>query len=59
MSRQWLIPGGGFVDEDGDDEYLIPGDGFINEDQAAGVTTLNRLAATPVGYEAGYKTIEL
>ena len=35
MARQWPIPGGGFIDEDGNDEYLIPGVGFIAEDQAA------------------------
>ena len=38
MARQWLIPGGGFVDEDGGEEYLIPGVGFIGEDQAAVVS---------------------
>ncbi len=34
MARQWLIPGGGFIDEDGGEEYLIPGVGFIAELQA-------------------------
>ena len=32
MARQWLIPGYGFIDEDGSKEYLIPGYGFFNED---------------------------
>lgn len=37
MARQWLVPGHGFIDEDGTEEYLVPGYGFFNENQA--VTT--------------------
>lgn len=31
MARQWLIPGGGFVNEAGTEAYMIPGVGFIAE----------------------------
>lgn len=35
MAREWVIPGGGSVAEDGTEEYVIPGVGVIAEDQAA------------------------
>lgn len=58
MARQWLIPGGGTINEDGEREYLIPGVGAFKEDQAAAVA-LRRLAITPIGFEAGYKRLEM
>ena len=33
--RQWVIPGGGAVHEEGTEEYVLPGVGAIAEDQAA------------------------
>lgn len=33
MARQWQVPGGPFLDEDGEEAYLVPGYGFIGEDQ--------------------------
>ncbi len=35
MARQWMIPGGGVIDEDGTEEYFVPGLGVVAEDQAA------------------------
>lgn len=35
MARQWLIPGYGFIAEDGEKEYLLPGYGFFDEKQPA------------------------
>ncbi len=38
MSRQWLIPGVGVIDDDGEEEYLIPaGTGVVGERQLAAV----------------------
>ena len=37
MARQWVIPGGGAIDEDGEKEYVLPGVGAIAEDQAVAV----------------------
>ena len=36
--RQWVIPGGGAIHEEGTEEYVLPGVGAIAEDQAAAVT---------------------
>lgn len=27
----YMIPGGGYIVDDNDNEYLIPGDGMVNE----------------------------
>ena len=35
MARQWFLPGGGMIDEDGVEEYFVPSVGYLNEDQAA------------------------
>ena len=34
-NRQFFIPGGGVIHEEGEEEYFIPGVGVIAEDQAA------------------------
>lgn len=50
MARQWLIPGFGFVDEDGNEEYLIPQFGFLNEQAGPTVTPLSVSGGlTPTG----------
>lgn len=35
MARQYLIPGGHYINETGNNEYLLPGGGYINENQEA------------------------
>ena len=37
-TRQYLIPGIGFINETGTRADLLPGAGFVNETVAAGVT---------------------
>jgi hypothetical protein len=31
MTRQYFVPGWGYVNEAGTQQYLIPGQGYINE----------------------------
>jgi len=38
MARQWFLPDGGMIDEDGVEEYFVSNVGMLNEDQAAAVT---------------------
>lgn len=35
MARQWVVPEGGYIDEDGTEEFVVPEYGYFNEDQAA------------------------
>ena len=53
--RQWFIPGGGQIHEEGTEEYFVPGAGQIAEDQAA-VGTNRLLLLNPPGLDGGFGT---
>ena len=44
MSSQYIIPGSGFVQDDGSKQYVIPGVGFVNESGGGAVSDLSASA---------------
>ena len=56
MARQYLVPGGGYLNEGEDGrEYLAPAIGQVNEPTAAGGATgqpaIRRFGRAPIGTE--------